>query len=108
MRSPYPYSTRWLDEFNDPGLAGKLYNGNFPLVDVTVLPDEEIMEYRSMAALTLLQKQIHRRDLANLLDKLTTLLLTKHMTGQQLVSQINYLVRAGETSDAGAFVRGLA
>jgi len=35
-RSPYPYSTRWLDEFSDPGLAQKLYNGNFPLVDVTL------------------------------------------------------------------------
>ncbi|SQC83359.1 putative transposase [Klebsiella pneumoniae subsp. pneumoniae] len=34
-RSPYPYSTRWLDEFDEPGLAGKLYSGAFPLVDVT-------------------------------------------------------------------------
>lgn len=107
-RSPYPYSTRWLDEFNDPELAGKLYYGDFPLVDVTVIPDDEIMGHRSMAALTLLQKHIHRRDLADLLDNLTTLLLTEHMTGQQLVSLINYLVQAGETSDAEAFVRELA
>jgi len=107
-RSPYPYSTRWLDEFNDPGLAGKLYSGNFPLVDVTVIPDEEIMGHRRMAALTLLQKHIHRRDLADLLDNLTTLLLTENMTGQQLASLINYLVQAGETSDAEAFVRELA
>ncbi|MGL9725052.1 Rpn family recombination-promoting nuclease/putative transposase [Sodalis sp. (in: enterobacteria)] len=107
-RSPYPYSTRWLDEFNDPVLAGKLYNGNFPLVDVTVIPDEEIMEHRSMAALTLLQKHIHRRDLADLMDNLATLLLTEHMTGQQLTSLINYLVQAGESSDAEAFVRELA
>ncbi|CAJ0995838.1 Rpn family recombination-promoting nuclease/putative transposase [Sodalis praecaptivus] len=107
-RSPYPYSTRWLDEFNDPVLAGKLYNGNFPLVDVTVIPDEEIMEHRSMAALTLLQKHIHRRDLADLMDNLATLLLTENMTGQQLTSLINYLVQAGESSDAEAFVRELA
>ena len=106
-RSPYPYSTRWLDEFNDPELAEKLYNGDFTLVDVTVIPDDEIMGHRSMAALTLLQKHIHRRDLADLLDNLTTLLLTEHMTGQQLVSLINYLVQAGETSDAEAFVREL-
>nr|AFK90421.1 putative transposase, YhgA family protein [Salmonella enterica subsp. salamae] len=89
-------------------MAGKLYNGNFPLVDVTVIPDEEIMGHRSMAALTLLQKHIHRRDLADLLDNLATLLLTEHMTGQQLISLINYLVQAGETSDAEAFVRELA
>ncbi len=107
-RSPYPYSTRWLDEFNDPEVAEKLYNEGFPLVDVTVIPDDKIMGHRSMAALTLLQKHIHRRDLADLLDNLTTLLLTEHMTGQQLVSLINYLVQAGETPDAEAFVRKLA
>lgn len=107
-RSPYPYSTRWLDEFNEPELAEKLYGRGFPLVDVTVIPDDEIMGHRSMAALTLLQKHIHRRDLADLMDNLATLLLTEHMTGQQLVSLINYLVQAGETPDAEAFVRELA
>jgi recombination-promoting nuclease RpnB len=107
-RSLYPYSTRWLDEFSNPELAERLYTGDFPLVDVTVIPDDEIMGHRTMAALTLLQKHIHRRDLADLLDNLANLLLTEHMTGQQLVSLINYLVQAGETSDAEAFVRELA
>lgn len=107
-RSPYPYSTRWLDEFDDPALAGQLYAGPFPLVDVTVIPDDDIMTHRSMAALTLLQKHIHQRDLAGLLDRLATVLLTGHLTGQQLISLINYLVQAGETDDAEAFVRQLA
>nr|WP_269059950.1 Rpn family recombination-promoting nuclease/putative transposase [Citrobacter rodentium] len=57
-RSPYPYSTRWLDEFDDPALAGRLYNSAFPLIDFTVIPDDEIAGHRSMAALTLLQKYI--------------------------------------------------
>lgn len=110
-RSPYPYSTDWLQEFDDPPLAGSLYGAPFPLVDVTVIPDEEIMNHRSMAALTLLQKHIHRRDLADLLDRLDRLaatLMAGHLTGQQLVSLINYLVQAGETDDAEAFVRNLA
>lgn len=29
-RTPYPYTTRWLDEFDDPKLAKKLYSGEFP------------------------------------------------------------------------------
>ena len=66
------------------------------------------MNHRSMAALTLLQKHIHRRDLADLLDRLAATLLAGHLTGQQLVSLINYLVQAGETDDAEAFVRNLA
>jgi len=76
-RSPYPYSTRWLDEFDNPALAGKLYGAAFPLVDVTVIPDDEIMGHRSMAALTLLQKHIHQRDIAALTDRLATLLIMK-------------------------------
>lgn len=67
-RSLYQCSTRWLDEFNYPELAERLYNGDFPLVDVTVIPDEEIMEHRSMATLVLL--------------------LTEHMTGHHLVSLV--------------------
>ncbi|MHC2598976.1 putative transposase/invertase (TIGR01784 family) [Kluyvera sp. 1366] len=66
------------------------------------------MNHRSMAALTLLQKHIHRRDLADLLDRLAATLMAGHLTGQQLVSLINYLVQAGETDDAEAFVRNLA
>ncbi|HBH6890053.1 TPA: Rpn family recombination-promoting nuclease/putative transposase [Serratia marcescens] len=107
-RSPYPYSTDWLQEFDNPLLAGRLYGAPFPLVDVTVIPDEEIMSHRSMAALTLLQKHIHRRDLADLIDRLAATLMAGHLTGQQLVSLINYLVQAGETDDAEAFVRNLA
>jgi hypothetical protein len=56
-RSPYPYSTNWLQEFDETELAGKLYGNACPLVDVTVIPD------RSMAALTLLQKHIRQRRL---------------------------------------------
>ena len=107
-RSPYPYTTRWLDEFDDPALAKTLYCGEFPLVDVTVIPDDEIMGHRSMAALTLLQKHIHRRDVSELLDKLTLLLLTETLTREQVHSLISYLVQAGEAVDSEVFVRELA
>lgn len=29
-RSPYPYSTRWLDEFDDPALAAQALQQRFP------------------------------------------------------------------------------
>ncbi len=63
--SPYLYSTRRLDEFDDSALAGKLYSSVFPQVGVTTIPDDEIVDHRSMATLILLQKYIHQRDLAN-------------------------------------------
>lgn len=107
-RSPYPYSTRWLDEFEDPSLAENLYGSTFPLVDVTVIPDEEIMGHRSMAALTLLQKHIHQRDIATLTDRLTTLLMADYLSSPQVTALIHYLLQAGESADSEAFVRELA
>ncbi len=107
-RSPYPYSTRWLDEFNDPAQAEHLYGGAFPLVDVTVIPDDEIMTHRSMAALTLLQKHIHQRDIATLTDRLATLLMADYLSSPQVTALIHYLLQAGESADYEAFVRELA
>lgn len=107
-RSPYPYSTRWLDEFSVPAYASRLYSNAFPLVDVTVIPDEDIVGHRSMAALTLLQKHIHQRDLAELIDKLAPVILAGYLSSSQVISLVNYLLQAGETADADLFVRTLA
>jgi len=107
-RSPYPYSTRWLDEFSIPAFASRLYSNAFPLVDVTVIPDEDIVGHRSMAALTLLQKHIHQRDLAELIDKLAPVIGAGYLSSSQVISLVNYLLQAGETADADLFVRTLA
>lgn len=107
-RTPYPYSTRWLDEFDDPALADRLYSRSFPLVDVTVIPDDEIMQHRSMAALTLLQKHIRQRDLAEMMDRLVSILQASYHSSSQVKTLVHYIVQAAETSDAKAFVRELA
>ncbi|MCW2474459.1 Rpn family recombination-promoting nuclease/putative transposase [Candidatus Symbiopectobacterium sp. NZEC151] len=106
--SPCPNSTNWLQLFDDPALAKQLYSEDFPLVDVTIIPDEDIMQHRSMAALTLIQKHICERDLSDLMDRLVTIMLTTNMTRQQVISLINYMVQAGNTSNAEAYVRQLA
>ncbi len=38
--APYPYSLNWLEAFGDLALAHWLYTTPFPLVDITVIPDE--------------------------------------------------------------------
>jgi len=107
-RSPYPWSLNWLEAFNDPDIAHQLYSTAFPLVDITVIPDEEIMQHRSMAALTLIQKHIRQRDMAQLLDKLTVLLILEQMSGQQITTLINYIAQAGEAQDVQTLLFGLA
>ena len=99
---------RWLDEFDHPEVAERLYSGAFPLVDVTVIPDDDIMNHRSMAALTLLQKHIQQRDIATLADRLVTLLMADYLSSSQVMALIHYLIQAGETADSEALVRELA
>ncbi|MCS3431647.1 Rpn family recombination-promoting nuclease/putative transposase [Klebsiella sp. BIGb0407] len=107
-RSPYPYSTNWLQEFTDPLQAQKLYSSDFPLVDITLIPDDEIMQHRSMAALTLLQKHIRRRDLAELSERLSTILMTDSLSSSQITSLIHYIIHAGDSVNAEVFIRKLA
>lgn len=106
--SPYPYSMSWLDEFETPEYARTLYGKNFPLVDITIIPDDEIMQHRRMAILELLQKHIRQRDLTELLDQLTTLLLGGNTTQEQLISVINYMLQAGESRDSASLINTLA
>ena len=106
--SPYPFSLRWLDEFVAPELAGHLYHGAFPLADITVIPDDDIATHQRMATLELLQKHIRQRDLAQLLDKLSELLLTGLATQSQVQALMHYLVQAGNAREPIKFIRELA
>ena len=52
--TPYPLSMCWFDMFYSPELARRVYNSPFPLVDITITPDDEIMQHRRIAILELL------------------------------------------------------
>ena len=106
--TPYPYSMNWLDEFDCPENARILYSEKFPLVDITIIPDDEIMQHRRMAILELLQKHIRQRDLTELSEQLTTLLLSGNTTQEQLISVINYMLQVGESQDPATLINTLA
>lgn len=106
--SPYPFSLCWLDMFSQPQYAHELYTASFPLVDITVVPDEQIMTHRRVALLELLQKHIRLRDMPLLLDKLVTTLSLGYTTSQQLRAAMHYLLTRGNTPAPGAFLRRLA
>lgn len=94
---PYPYSTAWLDGFADPAMAGELYTRSFPLVDVTAIPDDEILTHKRVALLEMVQKHIQVRDLAEIIDSLALLLTRERITDVQLASVLHYIIQAGET-----------
>ncbi|MCK6263804.1 Rpn family recombination-promoting nuclease/putative transposase [Vibrio sp. ZSDE26] len=105
--SPYPYKMNWLKGFANPDKAKALYTQDFPLVDVTVISDDEIMQHRRIALLELVQKHARHRDIMDFLEPLVTLLLTDYTTDKQVQSLMSYLLQVGETSNLEALITSL-
>lgn len=103
-----PYSLCWLDEFAEPAIARKIYSSAFPLVDITVVPDDEIMQHRKMALLELIQKHIRQRDLLGLVDQIVSLLVTGNTNDRQLKALFNYVLQTGDAQRFRAFIGEIA
>ena len=106
--SPWPWARNWQQLFADPALAKTLYSNDFPLVDLTVMPDNQIARHRRMAMLELLQKHIRHRDLAELQVPLIALMTQGYLTEAQLNTLLRYMLQAGTTEHPGALIRTLA
>lgn len=107
-KSPYPYSLCWLDEFANPKLARQVYAAAFPLVNITVIPDDEIVQHRRMALLELIQKHIRQRDLMGLVEQIVSLLLTGVTNDSQIKTLFNYILQTGDAPRFSEFIRGVA
>lgn len=94
--------------FVKPDMAKALYSCEFALVDLTIMPDNQLLQHRRIAMLELLQKHIRQRDLSELLDPLITLLTQDHLTDTQLSVLINYMLKAGNATEPRALIRQLA
>ncbi|MDB6369412.1 Rpn family recombination-promoting nuclease/putative transposase, partial [Photorhabdus bodei] len=104
---PYPYSNRWLDCFTLPEQAAHLYRQAFPLVDVSVLSDEEILTHKGVALMELVQKHIRCRDMQEWLLQLVELLNAGYNTTEQLNVVLLYILLNGHTLDLSHFVHQL-
>ncbi|OWO82108.1 ISNCY family transposase [Photorhabdus luminescens] len=105
---PYPWSTNWFDCFDASALAEEIYSSAFPLVDVTVIPDDEILTHKRVALLEIVQKHIRQRDMAELQQELTMLFAYDYYTYELLKSMLNYILLVGDTADPEGFIRQLA
>ena len=106
--SPWPYTLNWTELFASPDTAQKLYTGDFPLIDVGAIGDDEIMKHRRMALLELMLKHAQTRDLAELTEHLVTLLIAGYTTDEQLVTLMNWMLQTGDTARPEAFLQELA
>lgn len=108
IATPYPYSLCWLDGFTHPAHARGLYATAFPLVDITAIPDDEIVQHRRVALLEFMQKHIRQRDLTGLVEQLIVILVKEYTNDGQLKTLFNYLVYSGDAPRFGRFIRELA
>ncbi|WGL99928.1 Rpn family recombination-promoting nuclease/putative transposase (plasmid) [Arsenophonus sp. aPb] len=106
--SPYPYSTDWFDCFADPELAKSVYTQAFPLVDVTAIPDEEIIKHRRVALMELVMKHIRARDMLEFSHEIAGLLNQYVIQPELFKGLMYYIVERGNTSDAKQFLHQIA
>lgn len=104
--SPYPFSLNWLDEFADPQLAKTLYGCPFPLIDVTVMPDDDIVQHRRVALLELMQKHIRQRDLSGITESLAAVVMLGYTNRRQLRMLFHYMLQYGNTAEPACFSAG--
>ncbi|QXD01001.1 Rpn family recombination-promoting nuclease/putative transposase [Klebsiella sp. PL-2018] len=105
--SPHPYPVDWLACFDEPELARRLYTQPFPLADITVIPDEALLQHRSVALLSLVMKHIRTRDLMLYLKDIVMLVTLGTMTEEQFLTIINYILQSGEKTQSRAFLEQL-
>ncbi len=89
-------------------MAATVYQQAFPLVDITTIPDSEILTHRRVALLQLVQKHIRTRDMLELAVELATLIERWQYSKEQCKSLLYYIAQAGNTIDGEGFIRTLA
>lgn len=106
--SPHPYPMNWLACFDQPELAREVYSQAFPLADVTVIPDGELMQHKSVALLSLVMKHIRTRDMMEFIDEIALLALKSTLTSGQFTAIMHYILWSGrDNTDARVFLDAL-
>ncbi|MBP2168261.1 putative transposase/invertase (TIGR01784 family) [Erwinia toletana] len=105
---PYPHSRYLRKTTNEPELVMGLHDTCFLLVDISTIPDDEIISHKGLALLEFMQKNIFARDLSVHFEQLVMLLESNMNTEAQRAAAIKYILRAGDTADTTSFIHMLA
>ncbi|WP_353169387.1 Rpn family recombination-promoting nuclease/putative transposase [Providencia sp.] len=99
-RSPYPHSLLWTDCFPFAEIANQLYTQPFPLVDITVIDDNELVNHRKVAVMELAMKHKYLRDEFQQVLPLLAQALNRHYNSDNdVVTILNYLFIALDSTN---------
>ena len=97
-----------MDCFENKELAQKTFLKPYSLIDITVIPDEELRTHKGIAILELIQKNIHKRDALEFIQDIA-LQVAKHLlTPDQFNSLLYYISQEGESKNFEEFYSSLA
>ena len=106
--SPYPYSNDLYDCFDEPEFARQVAFKPFKLIDLTILPDEEIAERGLAALLEMLFKHHRAKNFLSVMRELLKSKLVQNVIRQldiaYLTDMLNYILNTnqGETEPQAA------
>lgn len=107
-KSPYPYNTNIMDCFENRELAEEIFLKPYPLIDITVIPDDELRKHKGIAILELVQKNIHQRDVLEFIKDIALQVAKKLLTHEQFKSLLYYISQEGESKNFKGFYSALA
>jgi predicted transposase/invertase (TIGR01784 family) len=110
-QSPYPYSCDFLDCFENRVLAAEVLHKPFQLIDTTQISDNELMQHGTAALFELLQKNIFKRNLHEVLKEIFAHHLFQSLyvgvDGEYVFHVIKYVLKQGELQDVNEFLHQL-
>ncbi|KAF5279925.1 hypothetical protein FQR65_LT15160 [Abscondita terminalis] len=107
-KSPYPFSTDIMDCFENKELAQEIFLKPYSLIDITVIPDEELRTHKGIAILELIQKNIHKRDALEFIQDIALQVAKQLLTHEQFKSLLYYISQEGESKDFRGFYSSLS
>jgi predicted transposase YdaD len=90
-KSPYPFTTDIIDCFENKKLAQETFLKPYPLIDITIIPDEELRQHDGLAILELVQKNIHRRDALEFVKDIALQVAKQFLSHEQFNSLLYYV-----------------
>lgn len=98
-RSPYPYSLELFDCFEDKILAQNFMFKPAHLIDLSIIPDDEIKAHKNIALLEMVQKHIFTRDIVHFMQNVLDILHYQVPPKEVLEDVVQYIFVNKEQED---------
>ena len=106
-KGQYPYRLKLIDCVEDTPFAKAHFFDDPLLIDLNVLPDEEIYRHKQLAFLEIVQKHIFTRDLEDIADHIIKLIKRVKPDHDLFNQLVYYMLVKGETANVNQVIEKL-